>query len=228
MIVPGDVYDLTGKNIGGPPPRPLAPFKVNIVSEGLATIGHVIPDVNVRAGTPVTGRRPFGVEATTGLGTLSHETDLNAGHCDEGSPPKRRLSESGDAWLSCARKTPCRSTGLETRWLRNPAHSETEINWRLTMKRMILVLGVAFLLAPALLAQMPAGEKPAMMDCAARMQKHESMQKHMAEMMPKMMSHMTQHMQSGMMKGMGDSMSGCPMMKGADRAPAPAAAEHEH
>lgn len=27
------VYDLTGKNIGGPPPRPLAPFNVNIVSE---------------------------------------------------------------------------------------------------------------------------------------------------------------------------------------------------
>jgi hypothetical protein len=54
------------------------------------------------------------------------------------------------------------------------------------------------------------------------------MQKHMAEMMPKMMSHMTQHMQSGMMKSMGDSMSGCPMMKGADKAPAPAAAEHKH
>lgn len=139
------------------------------------------------------------------------------------------------------------------------------------MKRMVLVLGMAFLLAPALLAQMPAGEKPAMMDCAAMMQQHESMQKHMAEMdaklqalvadmnkakgsakvdktaavvtelvaqrsmmqkhmtemMPKMMSHMTQHMQGGMMKGMGDSMSGCPMMKG-DKVAAPAAAEHKH
>ncbi len=50
------------------------------------------------------------------------------------------------------------------------------------MKRMILVLGMAFLLAPALLAQMPAGEKPAMMDCAAMTQHHETMQKHMAEM----------------------------------------------
>lgn len=140
------------------------------------------------------------------------------------------------------------------------------------MKRMILVFGAAFLLAPALSAQMHAGEKPAMMDCGAMMQQHESMQKHMAEMdakvqalvadmnkargsakvdktaavvtelvaqrsmmqkhmtemMPKMMSHMTQHMQSGMMKSMSDSMSGCPMMKGDDQTPAPAAAEHKH
>lgn len=139
------------------------------------------------------------------------------------------------------------------------------------MKRMILVFGVAFLLAPALVAQTPAGEKPAM-DCAAMMQHHEAMQKHMAdmdaklqtlvtdmneakgsakvdktaavitelvaqrsmmqkqmmEMHPKMMAHMIQHMQSGMMRGMADSMSGCPMMKGADKAPAPAAAEHKH
>ena len=51
------------------------------------------------------------------------------------------------------------------------------------MKRMILVLSIALLLSPALVAQMPAGEKPAMMpDCAAMMQKHEAMQKHMAEM----------------------------------------------
>ncbi len=54
------------------------------------------------------------------------------------------------------------------------------------------------------------------------------MQKQMADMHPKMMSHMTQHMQGGMMKGMADSMSGCPMMKGTDKAPAPPAAEHKH
>ena len=140
------------------------------------------------------------------------------------------------------------------------------------MKRIVLVLGVAFLLAPALVAQMPAGEKPAMMDCAAMMQQQKAMQQHMAEMdaklqtlvadmnkakgsskvdktaavvtelvaqrsmmqkqmmdmHPKMIEHMTQHMQSGMMKGMADSMSSCPMMKGADKTPAPAAAEHKH
>lgn len=28
------VYDLNGKNIGGPPPRPLAPYRVNLVSKG--------------------------------------------------------------------------------------------------------------------------------------------------------------------------------------------------
>lgn len=140
------------------------------------------------------------------------------------------------------------------------------------MKTMVLIFGVAFLLSPALLAQMPAGEQPAMMDCAAMMQQHESMQKHMAEMdakvqalvadmnkakgsakvdktaavvtelvaqrsmmqkhmaemMPRMMSHMTQHVQGGMMKGMGDSMAGCPMMQGADKASSPDAAEHKH
>lgn len=132
---------------------------------------------------------------------------------------------------------------------------------------------MAVLLAPALFAQMPAGEKPAMKhDCAAMMQQHEAMQKHMAEMdaklqtlvdemnkakgsakvdktaavvselvaqrsmmqkqmmemHPKMMDHMKEHMQSGMMKGMADSMSGCPMMKGSEKAPAPPAAEHKH
>lgn len=30
----GGVYDLNGKNIGGPPPRPLAPFRVNLVAKG--------------------------------------------------------------------------------------------------------------------------------------------------------------------------------------------------
>ena len=140
------------------------------------------------------------------------------------------------------------------------------------MKRMILVLGVAGLLALTLVAQTPAGTDPPMMDCAAMMQKHEAMQKHMAEMdakvqalvadmnnaegsakvdktaavvtelvsqrsmmqkqmtemMPKMMGHMTQHMNGGKMKGMGNSMSSCPMMKGADKTPAPPAAEHKH
>jgi polyhydroxyalkanoate synthesis regulator phasin len=141
------------------------------------------------------------------------------------------------------------------------------------MKRIILGSALTLLLVPALFAQMPTGEKPAMMpDCAAMMQQHDAMQKHMAEMNaklqtlvddmnkakgsakvdktaavvtelvaqrammqkqmmemhPKMMEHMTQHMQSGMMKGMADSMSGCPMMKGTDKAPAPPAAEHKH
>lgn len=51
------------------------------------------------------------------------------------------------------------------------------------MKRMIGGLALAVLLTPALFAQMPADEKPAMKhDCAAMMQKHEAMQKHMAEM----------------------------------------------
>lgn len=157
--------------------------------------------------------------------------------------------------------------------MRNSAHPETKSDWRLTMKRILSGLALTLLLTPALFAQMPAGEKHSMKpDCAAMMQQHEGMQKHMAEMdaklqtlvadmnktkgsakadktaavvtelvaqrsmmqkhmmemMPKMMSHMTEHMQSGMMKGMGDSMSGCPMKKGADKAPAPAAAEHKH
>ena len=51
------------------------------------------------------------------------------------------------------------------------------------MKRILGGLALALLLAPALFAQMPAGEKPAMMpDCAAMMQRHEAMKKHMAEM----------------------------------------------
>lgn len=141
------------------------------------------------------------------------------------------------------------------------------------MKRMICGMALALLLAPALMAQVPAGEKPAMMpDCAAMMQQHEAMQKHMTEMnaklqtlvdemnkakgsakvdrtaavvtelvtqrsmmqkemmgmQPKMMEHMMEHMQGGMMKGMAHSMSGCPMMKGSEKTPAPAAAEHKH
>jgi hypothetical protein len=58
-----------------------------------------------------------------------------------------------------------------------------ETIWRFTMKRILGCLAVAILVAPALFAQMPAGEKPAMMpDCAAMMQEHDAMQKHMAEM----------------------------------------------
>jgi len=51
------------------------------------------------------------------------------------------------------------------------------------MKRMIVGFALAILSVPALFAQMPEGQKPAMMpDCAAMMQQHEAMQKHMAEM----------------------------------------------
>lgn len=139
------------------------------------------------------------------------------------------------------------------------------------MKRIITGLALISLCAPALFAQM--SEKPAMMpDCAAMMQQHEAMQKHMAEMdsklqalvddmnkakgsakvdktaavltelvaqrsiiakqmsdmQAKMMEHMMQHMESGAMKGMADSMSGCPMMKAAEKAPAPPPSEHQH
>ncbi len=51
------------------------------------------------------------------------------------------------------------------------------------MKRMIGGLVLALALAPSLFAQMAGAGKPAMMpDCAAMMQQHEAMQKHMAEM----------------------------------------------
>lgn len=30
----GGAYDLTGRNVAGPPPRPLTPFKVNLVTKG--------------------------------------------------------------------------------------------------------------------------------------------------------------------------------------------------
>ena len=30
----GGAYDLTGRNIAGPPPRPLTPYKVNLVAKG--------------------------------------------------------------------------------------------------------------------------------------------------------------------------------------------------
>jgi hypothetical protein len=51
------------------------------------------------------------------------------------------------------------------------------------MKRMIVGFALALLSVPALFAQMPDAQKPAMMpDCAAMMQEHMAMQKHMAEM----------------------------------------------
>ena len=51
------------------------------------------------------------------------------------------------------------------------------------MKRMIVGFALALLWVPALFAQMPGDQKPAMMpDCAAMMQQHEAMQKQMAEM----------------------------------------------
>ncbi len=51
------------------------------------------------------------------------------------------------------------------------------------MKQMICSFALALLVVPALFAQMPPGDKPAAMpDCAAMMQQHEAMQKHMAEM----------------------------------------------
>ena len=35
-------YDLTGRNIAGPPPRPLAPFQVNIASRGVGQPGTIV------------------------------------------------------------------------------------------------------------------------------------------------------------------------------------------
>jgi hypothetical protein len=51
------------------------------------------------------------------------------------------------------------------------------------MKRMIGSFVLSLFCVPALFAQMPDAQKPAAMpDCAAMMQQHEVMQKHMAEM----------------------------------------------
>jgi len=51
------------------------------------------------------------------------------------------------------------------------------------MKRMFLGFALTLFCVPALFAQMPQAHKPAMMpDCAAMMQQHEEMQKHMTEM----------------------------------------------
>ncbi len=55
------------------------------------------------------------------------------------------------------------------------------------MKRMICGFAMALLCVPALFAQMPPAPQPAAMpDCAAMMQQHEAMQKHMAEMEAKL------------------------------------------
>jgi len=55
------------------------------------------------------------------------------------------------------------------------------------MKQTISGLVLTLFLAPALFAGTPDGDKSAMMpDCMAMMQKHEAMQKHMAEMDVKM------------------------------------------
>lgn len=51
------------------------------------------------------------------------------------------------------------------------------------MKRMIGSFALALLCVPALFAQMPDAQKPAMMpECAAMMRQNDAMQKHMAEM----------------------------------------------
>ena len=51
------------------------------------------------------------------------------------------------------------------------------------MNRTIVGFALALFCVPALFAQMPDPQKSAMMpDCAAMMQQHEAMQKHMAEM----------------------------------------------
>jgi len=55
------------------------------------------------------------------------------------------------------------------------------------MKRMFSGVALALLCVPALFAQTPPAQKPAMMpDCAAMMKQHEAMQKHMAEMNAKL------------------------------------------
>ncbi len=38
----GGVFDLTGRNVSGPPPKPLTPFKVNLVSKGSGQPDSVI------------------------------------------------------------------------------------------------------------------------------------------------------------------------------------------
>jgi len=36
------VYDLHGRNVGGPPPRPLTPFKVHVVAKGTSQPGMLV------------------------------------------------------------------------------------------------------------------------------------------------------------------------------------------
>ena len=41
----GGAYDLTGRNVAGPPPRPLTPFKVNLVAKGSGPATIVVSKV---------------------------------------------------------------------------------------------------------------------------------------------------------------------------------------
>lgn len=41
----GGAYDLTGRNIAGPPPRPLTPYKVNLVAKNDGTSAIVVSKV---------------------------------------------------------------------------------------------------------------------------------------------------------------------------------------
>ena len=50
------------------------------------------------------------------------------------------------------------------------------------MKRTMVAFALALLCVPALFAQMSDGQKPMMPDCAAMMEQHVAIQKHMAEM----------------------------------------------
>lgn len=38
----GGQYDLNGRNVGGPPPKPLTPFKVNVVTKSSGTPGTIV------------------------------------------------------------------------------------------------------------------------------------------------------------------------------------------
>jgi len=123
------------------------------------------------------------------------------------------------------------------------------------MKRILSGIALALLCVPALFAQTPEAPKPAMMpDCAAMMQQHETMQKHMAEMNAKLQplvgemnaakgsaridktaavvnelvaqrAMMQKEMMEAGMNGM--SMSDCPMMKESKKTSA-APAGHKH
>ena len=41
----GGAYDLTGRNVAGPPPRPLTPYKVNLVAKGSGPAAIVVSKV---------------------------------------------------------------------------------------------------------------------------------------------------------------------------------------
>ena len=38
----GGEYDLTGRNVGGPPPRPLAPYRVDVASRGPGQLSMIV------------------------------------------------------------------------------------------------------------------------------------------------------------------------------------------